>query len=99
MRDARRTQGGVTGAVVLPLPAEAVLVGTAYAGHESPQAEVEQLRYRCAGTKAVEHAGQREIQHKSVEPRYRSLRQKATAGSDITAKHERKKGKGDEKNA
>ncbi|HPU52288.1 MAG TPA: surface lipoprotein assembly modifier [Burkholderiaceae bacterium] len=53
VRDARRTQGGMTGAVVLPLPAEAVLVGTAYAGHESPQAEVEQLRYRFQGVRVA----------------------------------------------
>ena len=53
VRDARRVQAGATAAFVLPLPFEAVLVGTAYAGHETPRADVDQLQYRFHGMRAA----------------------------------------------
>ena len=47
---------------------------------------------RC--TKAVQHAGQCEIQHKAVEPGNRSLGQHGPARGDIAAQDQHKKRKG-----
>ena len=87
---------------VVPAGARAACDGDGEAHHDQraqqidgDQADIEQLRYRRAGAKAVQHAGQCEIQHKAVEPGYRRLRQHDPARGDIAAKNQHKKRKGD----
>ena len=57
---------------------------------------VQQLRDRRAGAEAVQHAGQREIQHEGVQPGDRLQRQHAAARGDVAAQHQREEGEGDQ---
>ncbi|HWS76115.1 MAG TPA: tetratricopeptide repeat protein [Quisquiliibacterium sp.] len=57
VRDARRDIGGLTFARALPGSTGALLVGSAYTGHERPNEDVPQLEYRFHGLRAVLSSG------------------------------------------
>ena len=62
------------------------------------QAGIEQLCNGRRAAKAVQHAGQRKVQDKSVQPRNGRLRQPAAPRRNVAAQHQCKEGKGDEEN-
>ena len=63
---------------------------------DAQRRRIQQLRHRRAGAEAIQHAGQREIQHEGVEPRDRIERQHAPPRGHVAAQHQREEGKGDQ---